>query len=265
MVERARGLRFYNDGDWGAENGEVGVESAGVEEEGDEFVFFEIVQVGAFFSDGHGGGGGYFAGDVGFFLAGDVAVVAEPFFFFELDDGWGDGAVVAELVPGRVAAVAEDDLVCVGGVPSAAVYADGGFAGFSAFFGRSGGGGVVGGGGGCVVIWCFAGRGSGFDEDGGVGLGWVYAAAGAGYCEGSELFGGGGVVWFVFVVSSPFSFLLNDMPKKAGGAICCLAASRTAATIDSFTASRATSFVLRYRGNWSARDAEFWSHNPTSS
>lgn len=55
------------------------------------------------------------------------------------------------------------------------------------------------------------------------------------------------------------------MPKRAGGAISCPAASGTAATIDGFTASRAASFVLRYRGNWSARDAEFWSHDPTSS
>ena len=118
-----------------------------MDEEGDEFVFLQGAEVGAFFGGGHGWSCGYFAGDVGFFLAGDFAVGAEPFFFFELDDGRGDGAVVAELVPGRVAAVAEDDLVAVGGVAAAAVYADGGFAGFSAFFGRAGGGGVGGGGG----------------------------------------------------------------------------------------------------------------------
>lgn len=121
-----------------------------MEEEGNEFIFLETAKVGAFFSDGHGWRGSYFAGDVGFFLAGDFAFEAEPFFLLELDDGGSDRAVVAELVPGRVAAVAEDDLVRVWGVPSAAVYADGGFAGFSAFFGRSVGGGV-GDGGGCVV------------------------------------------------------------------------------------------------------------------
>ena len=87
---------------------------------------------------------------MGFFLAHDFAFEAEPFFFFELDDGGGDGPVVAELVPGRVASVAEDDLVRVWGMASAAVYADGCFAGFSAFFGTLGRGGL-GRGGGCVV------------------------------------------------------------------------------------------------------------------
>ena len=121
-----------------------------MEEEGYEFILFETAEVGTFFSDGHGWRCGYFAGDVGFFLARDFAFEAEPFFFFELDDGGGDGSVVAKLVPGRVAAVAEDDLVGVWGVPSAAIYANGCFAGFSAFFGALGGGGL-GGGGGCVV------------------------------------------------------------------------------------------------------------------
>lgn len=121
-----------------------------MEEEGYEFVLFETAEVGTFFSCGHGWRGGYFAGDVGFFLADDFAFEAEPFFFFELDDGGGDGSVVAELMPGGVASVAEDDLVGVGGVPSAAIYADGCFAGLSTFFGTLGGGGL-GGGGGCVV------------------------------------------------------------------------------------------------------------------
>ncbi len=121
-----------------------------MEQEGNEFVFLETAEVGAFFSDGHGLRCGYFAGDVGFFLADDFAFEAEPFFFFELDDGGGDGPVVAELVPGRVASVAEDDLVGVWGMASAAIYADSCFAGFSAFFGTLGGGGW-GDGGGCVV------------------------------------------------------------------------------------------------------------------
>lgn len=121
-----------------------------MEEEGYEFILFETTEVGTFFSDGHGWRGGYFAGDVGFLLTRDFAFEAEPFFFFELDDGGGDGAVVAKLVPGRVAAVAEDDLVGVWGVASAAVYADGGFAGFAALFGTLGGG-RLGDGGGCGV------------------------------------------------------------------------------------------------------------------
>ena len=233
-----------------------------MEEEGDEFVFLESAEVGAFFGWGHGWRGGYFSGDVGFFLADHFAFEAEPFFFFELDDGGGDGAVVAELVPGRVAPVAEDDLVGVGGMAAAAVYADGGFAGFSALFGTLGGGGL-GGEGGCVVGWS-SGRGSGFDEEGGVGLGWVYAATGAGYCKGGELFGGGGVVWFVFIVGSPFSFLFCDVPEKAGGAICCPATSRTAATVNRFTASRAASFVFHYGGDWSAWRAEFRSYDASS-
>lgn len=147
---RSSGLWFHDDGDGGAEDGEVWMESVGVKEEGDEFVFLEGAEVGAFFGCGGGRRSGDFAGDVGFFLAHDFAVGAEPFFFFEEDDGGRDGAVVAELVPGRVAAVAEDDLVAVGGVAAAAVYADGGFAGLSAFFGRVGGGGLGGGGGGVV-------------------------------------------------------------------------------------------------------------------
>ena len=93
----------------------------------------------------------------------------------------------------------------------------------------------------------------------------VYAAAGAGYCKGSELFGGGGVVWFVFIVRSPFSFLFRDVPEKAGGGISCPAASRTAATVDRFTASGAASFVFHYGGNWCARAAEFWSSDASTS
>lgn len=81
---------------------------------------------------------------MGFLVACHAAFAAEPFFLFDLDYGRCDGAVVAVLVPGRVAAVAEDDLVAGGGVPAPAVYADGGFAGFAAF--EAGG---LGGGGGC--------------------------------------------------------------------------------------------------------------------
>ena len=92
----------------------------------------------------------------------------------------------------------------------------------------------------------------------------VYAAAGAGYCKGCELFGGGSVVWFVFIVGSTFSFLSCDVPQNASGAVCCPAASRTTATVDCFTASRAASFVFHY-GNWCALDAEFWSNDTSSS
>ena len=121
-----------------------------MEQEGYKFVLLETTEVGAFFSCGHGWRCGYFAGDVGLFLADDFAFKAEPFFFFELDDGGGDGPVMAELVPGRVASVTEDDLVGVWGMASAAIYADGCFAGFSTLFGTLGGGGL-GGRGGCVV------------------------------------------------------------------------------------------------------------------
>lgn len=109
------------------------------------------------------------------------------------------------------------------------------------------------------------GSGGGFDEEGGVGLGGVYAAAGAGYCKGGELFGGGGVVRFVFIVGSTFSFLFRNMSQKAGSAVPCPATSRTAATVDCFTASRAASFVFHYGGNRSAWDAEFWSNDASSS
>lgn len=74
-----------------------------------------------------------FPGQVGFFFANGVAVGTDPFLLFEEDDGGGDGAVVAVLMPGRVAAVAEDDLVGGRGVSAAAVDADGGFAWFAAF------------------------------------------------------------------------------------------------------------------------------------
>lgn len=116
------------------------MEGAGVEEEGDEFGFLETLEVGAFFGGGRAGWGGGFAGEVGSLGAGGGAVGAEPFFLFDLDDGGGDGAVVAVLVPGDVAAVAEDDLVGFGGVASAAVYAHGCFARFASFgFGFFGG------------------------------------------------------------------------------------------------------------------------------
>ena len=111
-----------------------------MEQEGYKFILLETAEVGAFFSNGHGLRCGYFAGDVGFFLANEFAFETEPFFFFELDDGGGDGPIVAELVPGRVASVAEDDLVGVWGMASAAIYADSCLAGFSAFFGTLGGG-----------------------------------------------------------------------------------------------------------------------------
>lgn len=96
-------------------------------------------------------------------------------------------------------------------------------------------------------------------------MGGVYAAAGAGYCKGGELFGGGGVVWFVFIVGSPFSFLFGDVPEKAGGAASCPATPRTATTVDRFTASRAASFVFHYGGDWSAWGAEFWSSDASTS
>lgn len=76
---------------------------------------------------------GNFSSQVGFLFTHGVAIGADPFFLFEEDDRRGDGAVVAVLVPGRVAAVAEDDLVRGRGVPAAAIDADGGFAGFAAF------------------------------------------------------------------------------------------------------------------------------------
>ena len=59
-------------------------------------------------------GGRHAACEVEFFVAQDFAVGAVPFFFFDEDHAGCDGSVVAVLVPGRVASVAEDDLVAAG-------------------------------------------------------------------------------------------------------------------------------------------------------
>ncbi len=152
--------------------------------------------------------GGDFAGEVTGFFAGGVAVGADPFFLFELDDGGGDGAVVAVLVPGGVAAVAEDDLVRGWGVSAAAVYADGGFARFAAFgFGFSGGGGGRGGGS-WDVRWGFFGGGCRVmvvDYDGGECFGLGDAAAGGCVGEEIEFFGDVRVVFLILVVVASLS------------------------------------------------------------
>lgn len=184
-----------------------------MEEEGDEFGFVEGVEVDAFVGEGHGWWGGDFAGEVAGFLAGGVAVGADPFFLFKLDHRGGDGAVVAVLVPGGVAAVAEDDLVRGWGVSAAAVYADGGFARFAAFgFGFFGGGGRGGGswnvrggflGGECGVVVV--------DYDGGECFGLGDAAAGGCVCEEIEFFGDVCVVFLILVVVASLSLPFDRM------------------------------------------------------
>lgn len=62
----------------------------------------------------------------------NLTVRANPFFLFELYDGGRDGTVMAELMPGRVAPVAEDYLVGIGRVATTTVDAYGCFTGFSA-------------------------------------------------------------------------------------------------------------------------------------
>jgi hypothetical protein len=64
-----------------------------------------------------------------------TAVGTYPLLFFELDYSGRYGPVMAELMPGRVASVAEDYLVGIGRVAPATINADCCFAGFSALLG----------------------------------------------------------------------------------------------------------------------------------
>ena len=125
----------------GCEDGQRGVQGGGLQEHTDEVIGWQGGEVAALFGERHA-----LRADIGgpdfFLLPQDVAVGAEPFAFLDADDFLADWLVVAVLVPGTVAAVAEDDHVAEGTVTAAAILADGGFACFAArrFFFFFGGG-----------------------------------------------------------------------------------------------------------------------------
>ena len=102
-----------------------------MQEETDEAVGGQRAEVAAFFIERHALGADVAVPDL-LLPAEDVAVGAEPFALLDADDFLADGWAVAVLMPGIVAAVAEDDHVAEGTVTAAAILADGGFAGLAA-------------------------------------------------------------------------------------------------------------------------------------
>ena len=163
-----------------------------MQQQTDETVGRQGAEVAALFGERHALGADVGAPDLPL-AAEDVAVGAEPFALLDADDFLADGWTVAVLVPGAVAAVAEDDHVAEGTVTAAAVLADGGFAGLAAgglfffFGGRLFCGGRVDrrfGGrrfhfrGRVKVDYCYWGEGGGLGD----------SSAGAGLCEGRIVF-----------------------------------------------------------------------------
>lgn len=230
----------------GREDGQGRVNGSRMQEQTDEIVGGQRAEIAALFGERHALGAD--AAAPGFlFLAQDVAVGAEPFALLDADDFLADGWAVAVLVPGTVAAVAEDDHVAEGTVTAAAILADGRFAWFATggffflfcggFFRR------------CVCCrlggWRFHFRGwvkvdYGYWGEGG-GLG--DSSTGPGLREGCVILGGIGVILLGF-------FVVALIPLSLWASTSCGASSttRSSTTVSSCPSSTSSCAFASLRG-----------------